>query len=532
MTNRKTEIEPLDGTPEKRMFWSIINDYDLQTGLTELIDNALDIWMPARHDPLHVEIAIDPERQLISIVDDAGGVEKKDLRLLIAPGGSRNSPDGDSIGIFGVGSKRAVVAIAEHVVIKTHHSNDRSYQIDITKDWLSLPDWEIPAYEIPTVKVGTTSIELSQLRRSVSEKEVSALALHFGETYAWFLTNTDFHLVVNGVAVTPLAFDSWAYPPGYGPKSASFRVTAPGTGQTMVVEIVGGLIRDRDPDAENYGVYFYCNNRLIVKHHKTHEVGYFVSSEAGTPHPDASLCRVIVRLNGSAQLMPWNSSKTGINYGHYGFLQVRPTLIQLASHFSSLSRRTKDDWSGKITQYSTGVIDSVEHISADSGKRLVLPQLPKVNKARAEHLKINNNDAIQRQPWTLGLVEAVAFVDIVRRQKLQTRNRIALILLDSTLEIALKEFIVHRAELFGEREFNDGKLHDLFGNRNKVMETVMTKFPAVAALLNQARHYYVQRNKLIHERATLDIPEWDIDNYRKIVEELLTSLFDLNFDEM
>jgi hypothetical protein len=84
------------------------------------------------------------------------------------------------------------------------------------------------------------------------------------------------------------------------------------------------------------------------------------------------------------------------------------------------------------------VIDSVEHISADSGKRLVLPQLPKVNKARAEHLKINNNDAIQRQPW-LGLVEAVAFVDIVRRQKLQTRNRIALISLDSTLEIALKE---------------------------------------------------------------------------------------------
>ena len=29
---RKTEIHPIDGTPEKRMFWSIISDYDLKTG--------------------------------------------------------------------------------------------------------------------------------------------------------------------------------------------------------------------------------------------------------------------------------------------------------------------------------------------------------------------------------------------------------------------------------------------------------------------------------------------------------------------
>jgi hypothetical protein len=29
---KKTEVGPLDGTPEKRMFWSIISDYDLKTG--------------------------------------------------------------------------------------------------------------------------------------------------------------------------------------------------------------------------------------------------------------------------------------------------------------------------------------------------------------------------------------------------------------------------------------------------------------------------------------------------------------------
>ena len=91
--------------------------------------------------------------------------------------------------------------------------------------------------------------------------------------------------------------------------------------------MTAGLIRDRIPESGNYGVYFYCNRRLIVKELKARDVGYFVTSEAGVPHLDASLCRVIVRLDGPAKLMPWNSSKTGINFGHAAFHQIRPTLI-------------------------------------------------------------------------------------------------------------------------------------------------------------------------------------------------------------
>jgi hypothetical protein len=63
-------------------------------------------------------------------------------------------------------------------------------------------------------------------------------------------------------------------------------------------------------------VYVYCNHRLVVKELRSREVGYFVTSEAGVPHPDASLCRVSVRLQGPARLMPWNSTKSRINYAH------------------------------------------------------------------------------------------------------------------------------------------------------------------------------------------------------------------------
>lgn len=526
---RKTEIEPLNGTPEKRMFWSIISDYDLNTGLTELVDNALDIWIGTKNrKPLRIELTLDADRQIVTLVDNAGGVPRENLRLLIAPGGSMNSPDGESIGIFGVGSKRAVVAVAEHVSIKTHHVGDGSFQIDITKEWLESPDWELPAYEIPEVEVGTTRIELSQLRKPLTSADAELLQTHFGESYEWFLEIDDCTILVNGVEVEPHAFDVWAYPPEFPPRNALFDISPDGTGK-IGVDITAGLILDRDPEADNYGAYIYCNNRLIVKELRTREVGYYVGSEAGVPHPDASLCRVIVRLNGPAKLMPWNSSKTGINYGHSAFSRVRPTLIQLVSHFSSLSRRLKDDWNSKVFQHTEGEIQQIPASEAGPGNKLVLPKLPRVQKPHIEQLKTKNKKQIADKPWTLGLVEAVAAVDIIGRQRLTTGSRIAMILLDSNFEIALKEFIVHRPDLFDPKIYIDTKIAEVFESRHKVIQTVIEKMPLQSTLLEKARHYYGIRNKLIHERATVGIPQTDIDNYRQVIEEVLTVLFGLTF---
>lgn len=353
---RKTEIAPIDGTPDKRMFWSIISDYDLKTGICELVDNALDLWMSSKPRPeLRIVILLDADRQLVVIKDNAGGVEHEDLRLLVAPGGSKNDPEAETIGIFGVGNKRAVVALGEHVVIKTRHGTGRAFEIEITKDWLSSPEWELAAYEIPELEAGTTEIIVSHLRKPFSQGDVEELLAHLGETYAWFLRQRGCSIELNGVKVRPHGFDNWAFPPEFEPHSALFDVEL-NQGEKIRAEVTAGLIRDRIPESGNYGVYFYCNRRLIVKELKTRDVGYFVTSEAGVPHPDASLCRVIVRLDGPAKLMPWNSSKAGINFGHAAFHQIRPTLIQLVSHFSSLSRRLKDDWERNVFAFKSGTI--------------------------------------------------------------------------------------------------------------------------------------------------------------------------------
>jgi len=120
-------------------------------------------------------------------------------------------------------------------------------------------------------------------------------------------------------------------------------------------------------------------------------------------------------------------------------------------------------------------------------------------------------------------------IDVIERQRFETKNRISLILLDSNFEIALKEFIVHREDLFPRREFNDAEIRRLFRERHLVTEAILKKRPALKSLFETANHYHNLRNKLIHERATVDVADSDIRNYRGTIERLLNSLFDLNF---
>lgn len=527
MVDRKTEIEPIDGTPKKRMFLSIISDYDLKSGICELVDNAIDLWMRTdQQKPVFISIGVDAERQLISVKDNAGGVKRHDLSVLITPGESNNELTTEQIGVFGVGGKRAGIALAEHVVIKTRYRQEETSEVDITQEWLSTEGWNLPAYAVPDIDPGTTHVDLSYLRKSLKTEDVNELRTHLGETYSWFLRK-GCSITVNESPIVPSDFETWAFPPTYEPRRSRFQVDMGRSGK-LSIELVGGLVRDRDPEKDNYGVYFYCNHRLIVKEERTREVGYFVTGEAGVPHTDASLCRVIVRIQGPVQLMPWNSSKNGINHSHLAVEQIRPRLIPLVSYFSSLSRRLRDDWDHHVFQHDVGEIVEIP-VTDLSGKHPVLPTLPRANKPRAEKYKAENKVQLQNRPYTLGLVEALAMVDITERQRFETKNRISLILLDSTFEIALKEFIVNQHSLFPQREYTDSKIKELFSRRHSVISEILKKKPALKTLLESADYYYTLRNKLIHERATATVTDSDIRIYRGIVERVLNLLFDLNF---
>ena len=92
--------------------------------------------------------------------------------------------------------------------------------------------------------------------------------------------------VIKGVT-----FENWAFPPKYSPHKYVGSIQSDDGGKVKV-EVLGGLTLTSSPAGE-YGVYIYCNDRLIAKELKSHDVG-FLTGLVGQPHPSISLVRVIV----------------------------------------------------------------------------------------------------------------------------------------------------------------------------------------------------------------------------------------------
>ena len=102
-------------------------------------------------------------------------------------------------------------------------------------------------------------------------------------------------------------------------------------------------------------------------------------------------------------------------------------------------------------------------------------------------------------------------------------------LLDSNFEIALKEFIVHREDLFPPSQFGKAAISKLFEKRADVIVAVTNKVPLPTVVLAAAQHFYNIRNKLVHERATAEPTDSDIESYRLVIEAVLSALFGLRF---
>ncbi len=524
----KTEVDTLDATPSKRTFLSIIADYDLNRSICELVDNALDVWVKTgRVKDIAVKVSLETSQQSISVEDNAGGVPRAELQYVVAPGESGTDPTDETIGIFGVGTKRAVVALAQDIKIRTRFAREPTHEIDFDDAWLEKdPKWLLKLYEVDEIVEGTTIVDLQRLRIQITDEGVLKLKEYLSAIYARFLSSERVTLIVNGEIIQPKFFDNWAYPPRYGPRRYTGELKT-GDDRVVRVEVFAGLTLESSPAAGEYGVYFYCNERLIGRALKTFDVG-FTRGLAGLPHPKVSLTRVLVFLNGDSRDMPWNSSKSDISAKHYVFQALHGWLVQVVKDYAALSRIWMGEWPKKVFRYGTGEIKDEQIVDFPAAKKSFLPSPPKSRPRYSDVVAKRNAKIAKKKPWSRGLYEGVIAADLISRGHLEQRNQYTLILLDSTLEIAFKEFLVNESG----GSYSNKRLLEIFGNRSEVHNEVK-KYPAAnfsVTTWKKIEYYYRLRCKLVHEKVTAPVPPHEIEDFRQIVEQVLRKLFKLKFD--
>lgn len=526
----KQQVNILDATPSKRLYMSIIADYDVHKSICELIDNALDIWVTnGCQSTLQVDITLDKDQQRIHVSDNAGGIDESNLSFVVGPGHTGNLETQPTIGIFGVGTKRAVVALAQEVRIRTMQRG-KTYEVDFDDDWLKQDgNWELPYYEVDNIPPGTTQIELTKLRRPLSDDTISQLTKHLGATYAKFLKKRKVRICLNGDPIPPVIFEDWSYPPQYEPRIYTGTIKAQ-DGNSVEIEAVAGLATESSPAGGEYGVYFYCNDRLVARGLKTIDVG-FTTGLAGKPHADISLARVIISLNGEARLMPWNSSKSDINTSHEVFVALRQWLLQVVKDYTSLSRRLskfEGGWPEQVFKYKTGQAKQVRVDDFPTVKTSYLPPMPTARQQYSRLAFQKNQALLQRKPWTIGIYESIVAVDWVLGKRFEQKNRIALLLLDSTLEIAFKEYLVNESKA----HYPDAKLVSLFEKRHLVEDEVKKYLKAPNKDWGKIKHYYRKRCQLVHQRASVAVSDQEVNDFRTTVERMLTRMFKLKFPKV
>ena len=523
----KTEVDKVDARPSKRLFLSIIADYDLNLSICELIDNCLDVWSRAgRAKLLRISVSLDTIQQTVTVEDDAGGVSRSELHYMVGPGQTSTKPSDETIGIFGVGTKRAVVALAQDVRIKTRFSSEKTYEVDFDDAWIQEDDnWYLPVHEVDELPPGRTVVALQRLRYQLTDEVIDQLRNHLSAVYGKFIQNDSITILLNGAKLTPLFFEDWAFPPNYPPTRYTGRVQTH-EGREVRVDVIAGLSTQSSPASGEYGVYFYCNDRLVARALKTFEVG-FTRGLAGLPHPKVSLTRVLVSLKGDARDMPWNSSKSDINTKQSIFVALHDWLVQVVKDYASLSRNWMGDWPEKVFKYRSGTIKEIQIANFPLARKSFLPPQPISRPRYPERITQMNKDIAKRKPWAKGLYEGVIAADLIVNQRLEQRNRIALIVLDSTLEIAFKEYLVNESH----KHYSNATITSIFSERHLVAKEIKKYVDIDDDTWGKINYYYDLRCKLVHERATPGIGDPEIKDFREITEGVLTKLYKLRFEE-
>src|SRR5262249_10869110 len=153
-------------------------------------------------------------------------------------------------------------------------------------------------------------------------------------------------------------------------------------------------------------------------------------------------------------------------------------------------------WETDVFPHKTGHVieESLDRIEAIPKSYLPTPPASKLR----WHQKVTavNRSLVEQKPWSGGLLDSVIAVDLIAKSTLSQRNRIALIVLDSTVEIAYKEYLVNEAGIGAQ------KFRGIAENRADVQKEVAKHLKLSTQLIQKIDHYYKLRCDLIHQRAT------------------------------
>lgn len=323
-------------TPEKRLFISLITrDISLADAILDLLDNSinsavsalgLDLDEPSDYIALldrkktnsTVRIDINFDDKEFSLEDNAEGISLSDAENRVFKFGRSVDDDNghsnrdDTLSVYGIGMKRAIFKIGDHVQIKSRH-RAKGFEMDLkVSDWERTKQdrWEIPISETPKAKKSETGTRIvienlfPDIARRISDGAFEGdLISKISRTYSYFLERV-VSVQVNGKIVEPsdLKF-------GDNIASDSFNL------DDVSCSVIAGIYvpEGKFYQAAQAGWYVFCNGRAVAFADKTSLTGWGTAFLPTFQPKHRPFLGLVFFTADDPELLPWTTTKASIN---------------------------------------------------------------------------------------------------------------------------------------------------------------------------------------------------------------------------
>lgn len=344
------KYEPVNATPVKSFFVSMLTrDISLEDAMLDLLDNCVDGILRKKksstgekpYKGFKAEIVFNKDSFMIH--DNCGGIpwNLHEYAFRMGRANGRNDSVPGSVGIYGIGMKRAIFKMGKHCLISTQSGND-NYEVEINEDWLvDENQWQIPVKPgKKTMKQDGTTVYISHLLDGVAslfgpDREFfSSAFVKQVETHYAFIIHKGFEVTVNGVKVVPkpieLHFDDSRNKKAIRP--FIYKAEVDGVKIFLAIGFSRPLPTKEDVDtaleetrysSDYAGWTVLCNDRAVLYCDKTELTGW---GEAGVPQYHTQFIAIsgIVEFESSdASKLPTTTTKRGIDAASTLYSQVK-----------------------------------------------------------------------------------------------------------------------------------------------------------------------------------------------------------------
>jgi len=357
MNNEEVKDKSLiNAYPTKDLFISIlIRDVTLRDAIGDLLDNSVDGALRLRGDAsyegLCVHIELNAEEGFFRISDNCGGIPVSVARDYVfcfgRPEGAEET--GHSIGVFGIGMKRALFRIGNNFKVESV-AQDSSFTMEVDVDmWKqgidkagdqvgeteTQADWtfrfsdykedqeeEYPEGERGTV-VTVTNLHAGVIEAFKIDNDTTSLIQELQREHL-FSINNGLEITVNGIRLEApdlklLESDEL--------KTAYWE----GLDQPVEVRIYAGISQQTEYGTDG-GWYVFCNKRLVLGPDQTKRTGWGIKTPIRIPeyHPQFYRFRGYVFLDGEdPRDLPWNTAKTDMELDSPVWRRVFQQMVDL-----------------------------------------------------------------------------------------------------------------------------------------------------------------------------------------------------------